>query len=505
VLDLLQAGLERDPSRSCVVQDARCYSFAEVADRAARAVTALIELGVEPGDRVALLARNQPEFFELQIACQRLGAVLVPLNFRLAAAELATIIGDAEPALLVVDDNLDGVVDLLGAPRCVRLGPEWEDALGAVEPAPVPDALDGDRVVQILFTSGTTGRPKGVCVSGRALAARMTAYDAGSRAESDAVFLQVAPLFHLAGTLSLSILRAGGTHIAMREFDPHRWLAAVREHGVSVSFLVPTMLDAVATACDDDQAGLESLRLLMYGASPITPDLFARVRRVLGCGFAQMYGMTETGAATLLAPEDHDDARADVLRSAGRPLAGFHVEVRRPGGMACAAGETGEICIASEAVMDGYWRREDETRATLFEGLVRTGDAGYLDAAGYVFVTDRIKDMIITGGENVYAREVELAVLAHPAVADVAVIGVPDERWGQRVHAVVVPVAGVEPRIDELDRACRERIAPYKRPRSYSTQPSLPRNAMGKVLKGELRDAVQHPQAGAPSANQPVG
>ncbi len=490
--ELFTVGLAATPNKVALIHEDARRTFAEVEHRVGRLAGVLASHGIGTGDRVALLAFNELEFFELQGACQRIGAIFVPINFRLAPPEIAEVIADADPAIVV---HGEGFAESLppGDSRAIwhlgtrGRGSSYEEQLRvATSISPLDRGLDPDLVAHFLYTSGTTGRAKGAMVTNAALATRTAAISAGLQATADDVFYQAGPLFHLTCTLSFGTLAAGGTHVSTRGFDPGGYFDLAARHGVSKGFLAPAMIQAIVAAVDGEPAN--SLRLVMYGASPITGKLLTDARRAFGCDFAQMYGMTETGAATILGTEEHRDAESPVRLSAGRAAPGYEVEVRDADGASPAAGELGEIVIRSAGLMSAYWRADAATQETVRDGWMHTGDAGHIDSNGYVFVTDRIKDIVITGGENVSCREVEEALAANDAVADVAVVGVPDEKWGQRVHAIVVLAQGEDLDEPALDAWCRERLAGFKRPRSYETVAQLPRNAMGKVLKRVLRD-----------------
>lgn len=486
VPDLLQRGVRQTPARVAVTQGARAFTYAALHARAAGTVAALRAAGVGPGDRVALLAANRIEFTELQVACQRAGAILTPLNYRLAAAELAAIAADCEPALLVVD--ADHAATDLDVPLRWTLGPEHEARLqhAAADADLRLGVLDPGAPGQLMYTSGTTGRPKGTLVSSGALHARVVAIAMALQIQPGDVFLLALPLFHIAHSLCFAHLLLGAATVTTAVFEPAGWLQAVEDHAVTGAMLAPAMIAMLLEPRAAHPGDLGSLRWMLYGASPISPPALTAAMDAFGCAFMQMYGMTEAGAATFLRADEHDPAgRPELLRAAGHALMGYELEVARSDGSRCPPGETGEILVRSPGNLSGYWRNAEATADALRGGWLHTGDAGHLDEEGRLYVTDRIKDMVITGGENVYCREVEDALAAHPGVRDVAVIGLPDARWGQRVHAIVVPHAALDEAA--LDAHCRERLAGYKRPRSYEAVQALPRNAAGKVLKHVLR------------------
>lgn len=468
-------------------------SFGELDVRSSQVAHALADAGVGHGDRVGVLDRSNPVFFELLFGCAKLGAVLVGLNWRLAAAEIAAVLADAQVRLLLVGPEQRGLVPDDPGLRRIETGEEYERWIGD-QPGRAPAAEVGaDDAVLQLYSSGTTGRPKGAVITHANLG--YTARMAGTawRMTPQTVNLVPSPLFHIGGAgYGLTALSQGGHTVLVREAHPAGLLAEIAGHGVTHAFLVPavvtSLLDAPEATCTD----LSTLQLVGYGAAPMTDALLRRAIDVLGCAFLGVYGMTETsGTVCVLPPEDHDPGgpRAHLLRSVGRPLPWVELGVKDPlTGEDAAPGEVGEIWVRSGQTMAGYWNQPDATAAALSaDGWLRTGDGAHLDEDGYLFLHDRLKDMIISGGENIYPAEVENVLSDHPAVADVAVIAVPHERWGETVKAVVVPRPGATVTVEELRAFARARLAGYKCPTSVDVVDSLPRNASGKVLKKDLR------------------
>lgn len=489
VPDLLDRGIDIAPERDCVVLGSRRLSFAEVDDRAARLASALDSAGVSPGDHVLLVAQNEAEFLEIQIACQRVGAALVALNFRLAPSEMAAIVADCTPVLAISGAEYVDVVGSFGIPTVWHLGGEGARAYDTVIAAAAPRArgpLRAEAIAQIAYTSGTTGKPKGARISNGTLFGRIAILTSNIEIDDDDVFLQTLPLFHLASLVSFAFTVAAVPMVIVREFDPAGVLRLIADERVTKMITVPTIIGALLAAAPSFDGDLTSMRVIYYGASPISAKLVHAALETFGCRLAQFYGMTEAGIAILLQPEDHGpNARPELASATGRQLRLCRVEILRADGTVAAPGEVGEVAISGPGVMEDYLGNPEATAAAIVGGRMMTGDAGYFTADGYLYMTDRIKDMVISGGENVFGREVEDALLAHPAVDEVAVIGLPHPEWGQSVHAIVVSRAGVAD--DELDAWCRERIAAYKRPRSYERVDALPRNAVGKVLKYVLR------------------
>jgi long-chain acyl-CoA synthetase len=501
---MLRHWATEQPDAPMLTLGAETISWGGFYQRAIRVANALAADGVVPGERVAFLDRNGIEYFELFFGCALLGAVSVAVNWRLAAPEMAAIVKDAGATVLVYGtDYQAAATEIMSTTSCVRRYlpvselSAWRDAgvIGAVtDPGFEPGA---DDVVTQLYTSGTTGLPKGVMISGRNLATILHGAVEVFRIERDTVSMVAMPLFHIGGTgWALSGMSRGGHSVIVRDVDPVDILHIIEEHRITDAFVVPAVLMFLLATPQLADTDVGSLRTIYYGASPISEDVLVNSMRALGCDFAQVYGLTETtGAITSLMPADHDPdgPRANLLRSAGRPFS--HVELRiedSATGEVLPAGAVGEVMTRSSQNMLGYWNKPDDTASVLSaDGWFRTGDAGWLSEDGYLFLHDRIKDMVVSGGENVYPAEVENALLAHPSVADAAVIGVPDDRWGETVKAVVVRAPGAEQDNDALSADIkaftRTRLAPYKCPTSIDFVEALPRNPSGKVLKRELR------------------
>lgn len=480
------------PDAPALTFDGRTTGFAGLRDAAARMAQVMAAQGVVAGDRVAVLARNRAEFIHAIIAANMLGAALVGLNWRLSAREIGEILADARPALLLADDT--GAELLARQPLpcpMLRFGPAFDARLAAM-PVTDPDhASAPDDVALILYTSGTTGRPKGVMLTNRNLSyTRDLAREWGMTAAS--VNLVAMPLFHIGGCgYGTSTMMAGGHTVLMPEVRIADILTLIERHRVTNTFLVPSVVQMLLDAPEVARADLSSLKLLMYGAAPMGDVLLRRAMAVLNCGFIHAYGMTESaGTVVTLPPESHDPdgPRPDLLASCGRAMPWVELRVVDPAGADVAPGTVGELWIRSPMLMAGYWQNPAATAAAITpDGWFRSGDAARMDAEGHVFLIDRLKDMIISGGENIYPAEIENVLNGHPAVAQVGVIGVPHPRWGETPLAVIVLRAGVTATEDELRAYTRANLATYKCPGHYLFVPELPRNASGKLLKPEMR------------------
>jgi long-chain acyl-CoA synthetase len=476
-------------------------SYAEHVERVLRLGDALQnELGLGRGDHVAVMALNGHEFLELYHAAFLGAGIVNPLNLRLAPAELEFILRDSETKVCFTDAAFAPLVDAVGKnagiERIVLIGEgdvphdlRYEELLGAGR-AVVPEEPDEEDPVILMYTGGTTGLPKGVLLDQRAEMLNM--YHAALRwgLDENFVYLHQTPMFHAAsmgGILGIPACGASSTFVPI--FEPKAVLENIGTHGVTMTVMVPTMIAMLLAHPDFETERMRSLEVLTYGASPMPRALLDRLLELFpDLDVYQGYGMTESSAVlTALGPDDHR-AGGDLLRSAGRPLAGIVLSIQDGEGNALPPGETGEVCARAGNFMREYWKRPKETADAFRGGWYHTGDAGYLDARGYLYLVDRVKDMIVTGGENVYSVEVENALASHPAVSEVAVIGIPHDVWGEAVHAVVVLNADATATEDELQAHARERIAAFKVPKSleFRTEP-LPLSGALKVLKRDLR------------------
>jgi long-chain acyl-CoA synthetase len=496
--DVIRRHARERPEAVAIRCGERALTYGALDDRSNRLAQALLAAGVRAGTRVAHLDRTAPELVELLAAASKIGAVTVPLNWRLAPPELAAIIENSRAPLLLAGPSFLATAEELGGRvtqnlRVVAVGPEYEAWLATHEASdPGGRGEPGDTVVQ-MYTSGTTGVPKGVLTTQRNLAAAAAASTAW-RFDADSVSLTPLPMFHIGGIGWTYLgLCNGATTILVRDFDAPAVLEILERERVTNAVFVPTILQMLTSVPGAAERDYSALRAIAYGASPITTPVLKAALRTFGCDLFGVYGLTETtGGVVGLDPADHDPdgPREHLLRSVGKPYPWVRLRVVDPvAGEDCAPHQVGEVWISAPNVMAGYFDRPAETAAALTpDGWLRTGDGGYLDDEGYLFLTDRVKDMIVSGGENVYPIEVEEALSQHPGVADVAVIGVPDARWGEAVKAIVIPGPDGVPAPEELIAFARARLAGYKLPRSVDFVDELPRTPSGKVLKRDLRD-----------------
>jgi len=458
-------------------------TFSELDDRIRGIAASLTAHGFRAGDRLALLLPNSPEYIELVYACSSIGVTAVPLNVRLSAVEIDRVLTDAAPRGLIRHSSLP-------APTA-RIA--WQKVLDQdpleIRNDPSPQVFhDPEAILALIYTSGTTGQPKGVMVTHANVLADIHHFNYWMRYSEGAVYLHAAPLFHIADFPAMFAAPAfGAAQLTIPKFNPQSFCETVERECVSHTVLVPTMINLLTQYAEVWKHNLHSLKVVAYGGSPMAPELIRRTRKLLpDVELVQVYGLSETGFLTGLQDREHTQ---DRLLSCGRPCLGNDLEVMDESGKPVETGKPGELVVRGANVMRGYWNNPSETALAFRDGWFRTGDIGYQDSEGFFYILDRMKDMIVTGGENVYSGEVEAVIYSHSAVREAAVFGIPDPKWGELVMACVVLKPGMALTVDELVEHCRISLATYKIPRRIEfLNKDLPKNGSGKILKRSLRD-----------------
>jgi long-chain acyl-CoA synthetase len=505
ISNFVRRAVQINPSNPATVYGDRIHIWREFEDRTRRLAGALHAHGFGAGDRIGILALNSDRYLECLFGLSYGGFVLVPINTRLAPPEVASWLADSECAALFVDDTFLPILPtvLPTTPtirRTIHLG-ERETPCGMLshdrliadaEPLAGPIGSDDD-LVGLFYTGGTTGRSKGVMLSHDNIMANALASYPGALVDDETRYIHAAPMFHMAdNAMTFMVTGFGGTHYFLQRFDPAAMIRAIAEHRITHSLVVPTMVNMVVNHPDVERFDLSCLRSLVYGGSPMPEAVIERTLHVLpSARLTQLYGQSESSPVlTSLYHRYHcfEGPYAGKTKSAGRAVLSCEVRIHDLDDNEVPRGDVGEICARGPMVMLGYWNQPELTAHTLRNGWLHTGDGGYMDEEGFLYVADRLKDMIISGGENVYSVEVEAALYDHPAVAECAVIGVPDEKWGERVHAVIRLKSGMSVTPDTLVAHCHERIAGYKCPRTVDLRDEpLPLSGAGKILKTELR------------------
>jgi acyl-CoA synthetase (AMP-forming)/AMP-acid ligase II len=471
------------PGRTALARDGRFLTFRELHTRVEGIAGTLASHGFGVGDRLALLLPNGPDYIELMYACSMLGVIAVPLNTRLSTKEIDRVLEDARPHGILRHSSL-------AAPG-VQLS--WQQVVDE-EPLPTRSDLatkifyDPEAVLGLIYTSGTTGQPKGVMVTHGNVLADIHNFNYWMHYTEGGIYLHAAPIFHIADFPSIFAAPAfGARQITIPKFSAQTFCETVEREHVTHTVLVPTMINLLAQFLDAREYDLSSLQVLAYGGSPMAPELVHRTRELLPkAKLIQVYGLSETGFLTGLQDQEHTE---DKLTSCGRPCPGVDLLVTDASGEQVEPGQAGELIARGANVMRGYWNNPEETAKAFRDGFFRTGDIGHQDTTGYFFILDRLKDMIVTGGENVYSGEVEAVIYDHPAVREVAVFGVPDPRWGELVMACVVLKPGATLSADDLIAFCRRSLASYKLPRRVEfSETDLPKSSTGKMLKRILRE-----------------
>jgi acyl-CoA synthetase (AMP-forming)/AMP-acid ligase II len=512
--DSLKKACRFFPQKKAVICGGKSWTYEEFFTRLRRLSVFFKEEGIKKGDRIAILHPNCHYYLESYYAIAIAGAIAVPLNHRLSAAELAFIMNDAGVRLLIADPKFATTVEQIRG-KSPSLGKivwtgDVADALPAAEIAlsyerlvaaqhsPWPDVpITEDDIAHIYYTSGTTGRPKGVILTHKNVAVHALGTIAELQLTDRDVWLHAAPLFHLADAwASWAITWVGGTHVLVDEFDPPRVLSAIAGRRVTLTNLIPTMLNMLINYPEVKKYDFSSLRVLLSGGAPIAPEVVRRIVETFGCDYIQTYGMTETSPyLTFSILKDHlrllpPEEQLRFKSKTGREFIAVDLRVVTEEGNEINKDEkeVGEIIVRGDTVTPGYWQLPEETAKAIRNGWLYTGDMAVMDEEGYVTIVDRKKDMIVTGGENVYSTEVENALYTHQAVLECAVVGIPDEKWGETVHAIVVLKPGLNATAEELISFCKESIARYKAPKSIEFLPALPKTGSGKIEKKKLRD-----------------
>ena len=480
------------PERTALVSHGTRSTFRELHDRVARLAGALTRHGFKPGDRLAIVLPNEPEYIKLVYACAWLGVTTIPLNTRLAVKEIDNILVDAQPRGLIRHSSLP-------VPTAYH---SWQLVLDQepldIQSDSIPDPIyDPDAILTLIYTSGTTGRPKGVEMRHSNILENVYHTSFWLPLDEGAVHLHAAPIFHIADfPFMFGAPAFGACQVTTSKFNPPTFCETVQRERVTHTVLVPTMINMLTESPEPQRYDLTTLRHLGYGGSPMAPELVHRTRQILPkVKLVQVYGLSEAGFLTGLLDHEHTE---DKLTSCGRPSLGIDVRVVDPTGKEVETGKTGELVARGANIMRGYWNNAEESKSAFRNGFFRTGDVGYQDANGYFYILDRFKDMIVTGGENVYSGEVEAAIYTHPAVREAAVFGIPDPKWGELVMACVVLKPRKTLSADELTAYCRRSLANYKIPRRIEfSDTELLKSGSGKILKKVLRESFWAHQARA--------
>ncbi|MCL6417684.1 long-chain fatty acid--CoA ligase [Aestuariirhabdus sp. Z084] len=500
----LHRNISQRPDQIAVIEGESHYSYRELGERVASAAAALRQLGVQDGERVAILSLNSSVYLEYVMAVPWAGGALNPVNIRWTANEIAYSLDDSDTRILLVDDTflplMEKVQALSTSLQTLIYCGQQETPSGMLnyqqlvrDTAPMDDCERcGDQLGGVFYTGGTTGFPKGVMLSHTNLVGSSIAVVAENVITDGARYLHAAPMFHMADfAMMMAVYMRGGVHVVNPAFDPTLVLDSIAKEQISHVLLVPTMVQMTLAHPEFERFDLSSLDTIIYGASPMPLDTVnTAMQKIPHVGFIQAYGMTELAPlATVSGKENHTQAGLDSgrIRSAGRAGALQQVKIVDPTGQEMPRGEVGEVIVKGPNVMLGYWNKPEATAEAIRGGWMHTGDAAWMDDGGYIYIADRLKDMIISGGENIYSAEVENILMQHPAIASCAVIGIPSQEWGEAVHAVLVSATGEELDLETLQQHCREKIAGYKIPRSLEWKEALPLSGAGKILKTELR------------------
>ena len=509
----LRKALKLFPRKQAIVCGAKRWTYEEFSNRINRLSHCLMGFGIKKDDKVAILHPNCHVFLEAYYAVPQVGAISVPINHRLSGREIAFILQDSESRVLIADSTFKSQIDpvrkeipaiekiLWAGGNRISEAPgdlNYENALAGVDSSPLPEPMiNGEDTAQIYYTSGTTGRPKGVMLSHKNVATHALGTIAEIHLTDRDVWVHVAPLFHLADAWATwAVTWVGGTHVLVREFDAKLVLKTIQREKVTLTNLIPTMLNLMVNHPDVGKFDYGSLRVLLSGGAPIAPEVVRKIVETFKCDYIQTYGMTETSpylTLSILKGHLRELSENDQLRfksKTGREFIGVELKVVNDQGddVKRDEKEVGEIIVKGDIVTKGYWKLPEETKKSIREGWLYTGDMAVIDHEGYVTIVDRKKDMILTGGENVYSTEVENVLYTHPAILECAVVGVPDQKWGEAVKGIVVLKPSEKATQEEIIQFCKEKIAHYKAPKSIDFIEVLPRTGSGKIHKKGLRD-----------------
>lgn len=498
LLDSLCHHSETRPEHIAVMTpDGPALSYRQLDQNSSRVAAGFLSLGIREGDRVAYVGKERPSYWEALFACVKLGAVIVPVDWRLTPAEVEHILQDSGARAVIIDADhpMAGKTGVTELHADKARWEEWRDSTAAVTTCRLPGfEPTPDTAMAQLYTSGTTGLPKGVVLAHRSwFAVRNALHDSGrdwiTFEEGDICYVGIAG-FHIGGLwYATQTFNAGQTIFSAPEFRPDLARNYFRDFGVTNAILVPAMMASIAQLTPPDPAAFTKMRQVIYGGAPISDAVLEDCLRVFDARFAQIYGLTETGnTACCLPPEEHYPG-SPRLKAAGHPYPGFEARIVDCDGTVLGPHEVGEVHLRTPARMLGYWHLPEATAETLVDGWIHTGDAGYIDEDGFVFIQDRFKDMILVGGENVFPAEIERSIARHPAVADAAVIGVPDERSGEAVLAFIEAAPGQQPTTRDLMMFLKDHLAPFKRPTRWEFVAEIPRNPSGKILRRDLRES----------------
>ena len=514
--DFLNIAAAICPDKTAIVFEDKRYTFSQLNERVNRLANGLLDWGVKKGDRVAFLQVNCNQCVETYFAVAKIGAIYLPLNFRAKEKELTYMLNSSEAMTLIVGERyipliesirpeLKHIRNLMSIEKQHNHWILYEEMISHYLPDEVMADIDEDDTTILMYTAGTTGFPKGVMLSHNSFAVYMLENVSPADPEAAESNILTVPLYHVAGIQAMMAAIYGGRTLVMeRQFEPKEWMELVEKEKANRAMMVPTMLKQLLDHPDFSKHDLSSLRVITYGAAPMPIPVIRKALEVFpGVSFINAFGQTETASTiTALGPEDHvftgteeeKEKKLKRLSSIGKPMADVEMKVVDDDGNTLSTGEVGEILARGPRVMSGYWKDEEKTAKTIDkDGWVHTGDVGYVDEDGYYFLSGRSSDMIIRAGENISPEELENVIREHPKVEDVAVIGIPDETWGEEPRAVVIPKKGTKPTEEEIMEYCRENLASFKRPRSVIFVDDLPRNPMGKLVKKDIREKYGKP------------